>query len=771
MDRRCPGFLLILAIVSLAALSGCVGKSTSNSQSSSVQTVTLNPSSDVSLELGKTQNFSATARNAAGQSVFATIHFVSDNNASLTISNSGVACAGTWDSLSNPVICTPGVTGIATVTAEAEGVSSAPTTVYVHQHIQSMQVTPTDTHDGCFSQGTTWNFQATAFGAQGVDITNSVGPINWSFTTANVLTVDSIKGLPNNQVQITAKDPGVTQLFASVSGTTSSPEDYTTCLVKSIMLQVQGGSGNSTSINAGGTKTIVATVVDTLDVTLTKPPLTWSTSNPEIATVSTSGVVTARQTAGAADISASCTPPSCNIGVLPGLPIYSAGGTLPNGQPAFGVIVAQVTQTKPPAATAFAATTDCNDAFNCTSVLFSVAAGANPVGGSVTLPYTPNSLLFNPAGTRAYLGSSKGLMFVDLGQNLTVNTVSQATTPCNVAVCGKPLTISADGNRVVVSDTTTQPNQVYIFDAAHAASPPTDLLIPGATAAAFSPDQMKIFILSDTGRLYVVSTVDALTSVGISGSATDLAFSADGSFAYIAGTPAPGNSISGLATCDAQPTFADPPTPPNFDFVTTPGIPLKIFPSPDAHHVLALDPPYIDIFSTSDTLLPLPDNQFVCDGRNLVPPGVNIDPTVNFPQPAQSFNLGQGTFTPLYMQVTGDGSQVILVAKNIPAVLVFEVNGGTTSAFPLADNALPLAASATLDGTQVFVAGCQTFFTDDQDHQRCSSGASVHIVNTQSGGDIQQAVYTNVNTNDSMCSNLDPATHPCTPNLIAVRPQ
>ncbi len=176
MDRRCPGFLLILAIVSLAALSGCVGKSTSNSGSTSVQTVTLNPSGDVSLELGKTQNFSATARNAAGQSVFATIHFVSDNNASLTISNSGVACAGTWDSLSNPVICTPGVTGITTVTAEAEGVSSAPTTVYVHQHIQSMQVTPTDTHDGCFSQGTTWNFQATAFGAQGVDITNSVGP-------------------------------------------------------------------------------------------------------------------------------------------------------------------------------------------------------------------------------------------------------------------------------------------------------------------------------------------------------------------------------------------------------------------------------------------------------------------------------------------------------------------------------------------------------------------------------------------------------------------
>src|SRR6266550_5352770 len=146
MDRRCTGYLFfILAIISLATLSGCVGNSTNNSQAGGVQTVALSPSTDVSLELGRTQNFGASARNAAGQSVFTTIHFVSDNNASLTIANSGAACAGSWDSLSNPVVCTPGVAGIATVTAEAEGVSSAPTTVYVHQHIQSVNITPIGT--------------------------------------------------------------------------------------------------------------------------------------------------------------------------------------------------------------------------------------------------------------------------------------------------------------------------------------------------------------------------------------------------------------------------------------------------------------------------------------------------------------------------------------------------------------------------------------------------------------------------------------------------
>ena len=770
MDRRSSGFFLTLLISLAFALSGCVGKSTSSSGTGGVQTVTLSPSTNVSLELGTTQSFTATARNSKGQIVFDTIHFSSSNNASLTIANNGQACAGTWDSLSAPVVCTPGVAGVADITAVVDGVSSAPTTVFVHQHIQSITVAPVGTHRclnppcACFSQGETFDFQATAISANNVDITNTVGPMTWSSTPANVLTVDSVKGLPNNQIQVTAKDPGVTQLFASVSGTTSAPLDYTTCLVKSIMLRVQNGSGNSVTISAGGTKTIDAIVVDTLDVTLSKPPLTFSTSNPEIATVSTSGVVTARQTAGAANIFASCTPPTCNIGVLPGLPIYSTGGTPQNGQPAFGVITAHVTNTNVLAATAWTATTDCKDAFNCTSVMFPVAAGNNPVGASVTLPFTPNSLLFNAPGTRAYLGSSKGLMFVDFGQNVTVGTVSQATTPCNVAVCGKPLAISADGNRVVVSDTATDPNQVYIFDAAHTSNPPVDLLIPGATAAAFSPDQMKIFILSDTGKMFVFSTVDALLSVPVSAAANGVSFAADGSFAYVAGTP--GSNISAFSTCDIPPVGSV-----DLGNVITASTPLRIFPLPDVHetqtdsqhslvtqNVLALEPPGIQLLTAGFTRDPIEDpKQMIC---NL--------PTLSFSS-TDPVNLGQGNFTPLSTQVTGDGSQVILLAQNIPAVLVFDVNSGTTSAFSLTGSAFPFAATATLDGTQVFVAACDSF-QDGDPAKPCLNG-SVHIVNTQSGGDIQQAVYTNVNTNNSMCTNLDPAQPPCLPKLVAVRPQ
>ncbi len=793
MHRCGSGFLLTLAIAFVVALTGCLGKSSTNLGNAGVQSVTLSPANTFSLEVGGTQVFSAAGKDAAGKPVFAlNIQYVvgvppgTITPAPLTINVNGNACAGTWDQTGSQ--CSGGNPGIATVNAVINGVSSPTTTVYVHPHIDSITIKNAETQPplyDCFSQGQTWNYAAIANNITSGDITSSVGPMTWSSSNSGVVTTIPIvpSGQPNvlNQVQVAAKSPGITNLVASVSGVSSNPYPFTTCLIQAIYLQIggQNQAGNSITVNNGASIPITAIAVDTLcgvanNTPLTSAPLTWSTTNPEVAAFSaaTSSAVTnnatARDNLGGTTLFASCTPPSCNIGVLPSLPIYatdynaSAPPTKcqpPNVTNAYGTISVQVTSTAktPPTYTAWAATTDCGDALGCTSALFAVTPGTTPINSIVSIvsvPRTPNSMMFNHlSSSRLYLGSDQGLMYLDVTSKSgsTVSLVSNVTTPCNIALCGQVLTISNDGKLVVVSDTVSTPSQVYIYNGSAAA----DLIIPGetATAAAFSPDQLKLFILTNAGNMYVYSTVDALTSVPIATSATDVKFSADGSFAYIAGTPAPGTSISGFATCNPQLPQG------SLGFVTTPGIPTQIFPSPDAQHVIAIDPPNIDIFTASDKQNPLLDGQFTCN-----------DPSVTFGA-VQSHNLGQGNFTPLYAQLVADGTELIIVAKTIPAVLLFNVGSGTTTSIPLVGGSTPLSASASTDGSQVYVAACDVY-----DGTTCTAG-SVHIVCTgactKGQGDFQQVPYANINdvNNPNMCNSQGGTAPLCLPNLVAIKPQ
>ncbi len=790
MHRCGTAILIILVMASLGLLTSCLGNSTRGGSTEGVKTVSLNPAGIQSIDIGSTPIFTASALNALGQTVIATtVQFIvtsgDSNPAPLTISANGVGCAGTWDSTGT--ICSPGSPGIAIVTAMAEGVSSAPTTVYVHQHIHRIQVSridnPTPPPFDCFSQGQTWDYQATAYDINNVDITNSVGPVNWSVENATVLAVDTVAGLPKNQVQVTARTPGITQLFATVSGVTSSPlsTPFTTCLVSYIRLQAQGVTANSFSI-ASGSKIIEATAVDTLGVTLTNPPLTWSSSNPEVASFSTATNTTGnnslavRANAGGTDVTASCTPPSCNVGVLPGLPVYASGGNLPiGGQPvgpqAFGVISANVTPTKLPTYSAWAATTQCNNGLNCQSYAFLVTPGTNPIGPSALMSRTPNSMMFNQQGTRTYFGSDQGLMYLDVGASVpTIVAVSTASTPCNVSLCGKVLAISPDGNRVVVSEGITNPHQVYIFNASSTTTAPIDLVLSNPTekaiAAAFSPDEMRIFILTDAGTMYVYSTVDGLTSFSVGTSATDVAFSADGSFALVAAAPAQG--ASAFATCNLAAVAGG----------TLAGLqanPLRILPLPGSQEVeinseqsivtgnfVALAPPVLQIITAASTTIPpLMNGQSACNDPVMNVPGTGLSTSSS-----SAVNLGQGTFSPLYMRAVGNGGGVVVVANLVPAVLFVDLNQRTTTAIPLANNGLPLAASASTDGTQVYVAACDVYTNNDP--KQCTSG-SVHIINTLSGGDIQQVPYVNFNTNNSMCTVA--SAPPCFPDMIAIKPQ
>ena len=675
------------------------------------------------MELGTNQAFTVAITNAARAIITEPVTYVSSNPSVVTVAANGLACAGSWDSLSSPQVCTPGATGTAEVTAVAQGVSSPATTVYVHQHIDKVVIStiPPAPTTPCFSVGQTVEYQASAFN-RGNDITSTVGIFTWQAVTLAVANLSTTAtGLQQGQVQVTAKVPGVTPIFASIGTANSLPVNFTTCAVQSITLAATGAATDSTTI----TPTVIDTLGNTIATTAAGVPLTWSSSESASATVSSTGVASATTGGGGATIIASCTPPACNVGFLPSKPIYPEN--------VVQIIANNSGTTQSQTGTVYATSTACGTTDTCVSTIVPITVPANTLGTFVPLPATPNSLVFDHSGAKAYLGTdsgrlgSKGLMVVDSSSN----TVSEFTsTP------GKVLAVSPNGAKVIVSDTTDVPNQVFVFDTTTNSN--VAFRITGATAADFSPDNLKAYIVAGS-TLYVYSQLDALQILPLTAPAKDVSFLSEGAFAYLAG-----GDLSGLAvrrTCDnADVTDAGKPA------ITAPSL-IKTLPGqgalvvhgvpPDTNntfHVLALDPPDIDLISVNTT-----------------PQG--CVPTVS-DGPITAFNLGHGNFTPSQMIISQDGSSAYVVSPDLNSVLLFSIRGQTISPIGLIGEAVALNASLTPDGAFLYVG---------------ANDGSVHVLQTATLSDLQQIV---VPANQSLCQDSagEPFGITCNVDLIAVKP-
>lgn len=744
-------FAFLNVVFSLGVLVGCGGSKTTPSLPTPT-TVNL-PPGPISLDLGQLQQFTAIVQ--PNSTVPITYSSSNPDVLSFVPAALGVACAGRWNSTGQ--VCSPVAVGVAEVTATANGVTSNPVTVYVHQRIDRITVDllnpPTPLPD-CVTLAKvtgTQNFldlQAHAF-SNGVDITNTVGSFGFTATNGTVAKVTfNDSELQNNngnqvtQARVTALVPGITQVFARLSqpggnGVNSLPVIisgnpwFETCQVQSIQLQVGNASTNTSfSIASNGTTTLTATVIDRLGNELTNPPITWTSLSPANATVSSSGVVTPHSPGGVG-IVASCTPPSCNIGFQPIRPVYSStlfsSTNEHDGTPIRGLITGTAVNT-----TVYATTTQCSTAAGtpvagCQPLVYPVTTQDNVVGASTTLPSSPNSFVFNQQGTKAFLGSDEGLMIFNPGS--TTATTQLTNVP------GKVLAVSLDGNRVVVADTKSSPNQVYVVDASTATTSVTaSLFITGATAAAFSPDGLKVFVTAGN-TLYVYSTLQALQTVALNGPVNAVAPYANGSLLYLSGGDT--NAITMRNACDTNYTLADS--------VTVPRLPALFQVVPDGVHAIGVDSPGLDIF-THKVVAPA----IATTGS---PTSVTCPFTVTHPPP-EFVNLGQGEFTPLKLILAPDGARAYILASNLSSVFIYDFGVGTVSAIPLTGGPVPLDATLTSDGTLLYVG---------------AADGSVHVVSTVSGGDLQQVTFTNNNSTNkgSLCSNI-PQT--CNPDLIAVKP-
>src|SRR5208337_3789263 len=141
---------------------------------------------------------------------------------------------------------------------------------------------------------------------------------------------------------------------------------------------------------------------------------------------------------GTASITATCSFPDCNINVP--------------AQYSQNVVTATVTGST--STKVFAAST-------LSTSLVPISTSTNTAGTAITLPYQPNSIVADQAGANLYLGSSSGLMML----NIASNTV--ATQP----VTGTVIAISPDSTYLLISDSVA--NAIYYYNLPTAATTST----------------------------------------------------------------------------------------------------------------------------------------------------------------------------------------------------------------------------------------------------------------------------------------------------------
>lgn len=693
----------IALLVSLMA--GCGGSSSTNSATTVAQ-VTLTPAV-VSLVAGQVVTVSASAVNSANVPV-TTVPFTfnSSNTAVATVSPGGLVCGGVWDSTF--VVCNGNdalgnqITGTATVTATAQAVTSGPVSVAVHPSITSVTL-DTLPAGSCLSVGQTHQFTPQAF-HNGNNITSSVGDFTWASSSPTVVSVDA-NGLA------TARTSGLGGVIASIGSTTSPATPFKTCMPAVISLHLAGdinGATVSATLNVTDTKLLLVDMIDENGVFTTSAPIPIFSTNSTVATIA--GTLVTAVSPGGAGFQASCSPPVCGSGFS--TPIYS------------NVFSLTVNGTSPLTTTVYAAST-VPPPFNTAIPLVPIDISKTPpvAGAAIPLPGTPNSIVFDRAGNRAFVGTDAGLGILDP----LANTVTLADS----IPVGKILAVSPDGNLAIISNASINPNtgnpiepnvanqRVWIANVLN--STRTTFIAPGAVAATFDDDGFKAYIVANNGNIYVFSPQLTFVTKTIAGSNVDVTNLASGPFTFVANSI---NGIEAFSTCNnaaaPSPGTNNPATIQLLGYVK------------NQDQIVAVEATGIDLETVSITPVS-------------VPPGIsatNCAPHVSYSN--QFVDFGVGAFTANQLLVASNGTHIAVLPKGINKVLTGPSAGAVVLA---AGGTEPLSGGLTPDGNTLWIG--------------VAGSNSVDRIN----------LLTNVDEFQLPMKFLKGDGSPAPPDLVAIRPQ
>jgi hypothetical protein len=526
--------------------------------------------------------------------------------------SNGQVCGGTWNrntggGIADYTTCTaPNPVPsqyLAYVTASANGATSNAIPVYVHPVVTGVVLglatpgavngtcpagtadpgtdccpndtvgtpvaTPAGVVDGskCISQTQVGQLVARIYQGGGTtgntaqNITCQVGHVTFGAQTTGIVTIDQ-------NGAATAQQPGSTTITATISNSSTATNAgyFSTCPPASITLADPSSSANPINVAINTLQPLTATVRDTNGNIITGLTLEYNSTTPQTIPA-TVGSVTPLYP-GSADITAVCQPASCNPSPFNQIGLFGNGKAITSNPITI------------------------NAAGNSSTVLYMGSTSSayvafrdfttNQTSTLIKLPFVPNSMVMNQAGTEIYLGSPQGLM--------SIATASNTVSAANQLIPGTVLSVSPDGSTLVVTDPTRQTISL-VSTSSNAVTTSYNGI---GTSASWSPDDQAVYITTTTNVVLTHSAYTDWQTATADEIYSNVAVTVPSVGAYFAGnTPTNGGTptTEGRSYCPAS-TVAGTGNPPNVEneFIPltdqSPAVTDQIAATTDGRHII-----------------------------------------------------------------------------------------------------------------------------------------------------------------------------------------
>jgi hypothetical protein len=266
--------------------------------------------------------------------------------------------------------------------------------------------------------------------------------------------------------QITAAQPGTTEITVLSAGSSSSAGFFSTCPPKSINVTLANGATKGT-ITQGIQQNLVTTVLDTNNLPITGLNLDYQSTDPIDISVGGGGSISAIFP-GVASIYAFCQPSTCNPSPINVIGLYGTGLSISSNP---------VTVTTPGTASDFfwAAAPGQSQYFVPVELL------TGTLGTPVRMPYVPNSMVMDKGAFNLYFGSSRELM--------VYSTIGNTLSKQDTNVPGVVLAVSPDGSTLLINDQIR--HVFYLYNTSGSVNSTTGGV---GNAAAWTPDSKTLYV-------------------------------------------------------------------------------------------------------------------------------------------------------------------------------------------------------------------------------------------------------------------------------------